>query len=221
MTSPGTSRRPRGAGNRSGATPGGAGRVRRDGDTRDVEQAAILEADDDAMDELQRQTFSVLTAPSWSHGIRPAVDITLLARFYARSADHPVTIARRVVYGVTGRLPKSMPGSRTVRPLPPPRDGSSVLPNTPHPVHQAPRAMHCTRVLTTLCVQDRTLGRLHARAEAHQTLRSCGQARTPTRRRAETPTGHRRRPGRHPRPDCRAGYHQLDANGRTRETELS
>ena len=73
--------------------------------SRDVEQAATLEADDDAMDDLHRHIFSVLMAPSWTHGVGPAVDITLLARFYERYADHAVTVARRVVYVVTGRMP--------------------------------------------------------------------------------------------------------------------
>src|SRR3954463_1633644 len=72
---------------------------------RDVETAATLEADDDAMDDLHRHIFSVLMAPSWTHGVAPAVDITLLGRFYERYADHAVTVARRVVYVVTGRMP--------------------------------------------------------------------------------------------------------------------
>jgi phosphate transport system protein len=41
----------------------------------------------------------------WSHGVGPAVDITLLARFYERYADHAVAVARRIVYVVTGRMP--------------------------------------------------------------------------------------------------------------------
>ena len=73
--------------------------------TRDVETAATLEADDDAMDDLHRHIFSLLMAPSWSYGVAPAVDITLLGRFYERYADHAVTVARRVVYVVTGRMP--------------------------------------------------------------------------------------------------------------------
>ena len=73
--------------------------------SRDVEMAGTLEADDDAMDDLHRHLFSVLMAPSWSHGVGPAVDVTLLGRFYERYADHAVTVARRVVYVVTGRMP--------------------------------------------------------------------------------------------------------------------
>ena len=73
--------------------------------TRDVDIAGTLEADDDAMDDLHRHIFRMLMAPSWAHGVGPAVDITLLGRFYERYADHAVTVARRVVYVVTGRMP--------------------------------------------------------------------------------------------------------------------
>jgi phosphate transport system protein len=73
--------------------------------TRDVAIAESLEADDDAMDDLHRHIFRMLMAPTWTHGVGPAVDITLLGRFYERYADHAVTVARRVVYVVTGRMP--------------------------------------------------------------------------------------------------------------------
>ena len=64
-----------------------------------------LESDDDAMDDLHRHVFTVLMGPDWSHGVGPAVDVTLLARFYERYADHAVSVARRVVYVATGRMP--------------------------------------------------------------------------------------------------------------------
>ena len=73
--------------------------------TRDVATAAQLEEDDDAMDDLHRHMFTVLMDRSWSHGVGPAVDITLLARFYERYADHAVAVARRIVYVVTGQMP--------------------------------------------------------------------------------------------------------------------
>jgi phosphate transport system protein len=57
------------------------------------------------MDDLHRHMFSVLMDHDWSHGVGPAVDITLLARFYERYADHAVAVARRIVYVVTGRMP--------------------------------------------------------------------------------------------------------------------
>ena len=73
--------------------------------TRDLSRAEELEADDDAMDDLHRHLFTVLTGPSWEHGVGPAVDITLIGRFYERYADHAVALARRVIYIVTGRMP--------------------------------------------------------------------------------------------------------------------
>ncbi|MGE3288130.1 MAG: phosphate signaling complex protein PhoU [Pseudonocardia sp.] len=73
--------------------------------SRDADAATQLEADDDAMDDLHRHMFTVLMDRNWSHGVGPAVDITLLARFYERYADHAVAVARRIVYVVTGRMP--------------------------------------------------------------------------------------------------------------------
>lgn len=73
--------------------------------TRDLVRAAELEADDDAMDDLHKHMFTVLMDRDWAHGVGPAVDITLLARFYERYADHAVAVARRIVYVVTGRMP--------------------------------------------------------------------------------------------------------------------
>jgi phosphate transport system protein len=80
---------------------------------RDVEAARELETDDDAMDRLHRGLFRQLLSDDWPHGIETAIDITLLGRYYERFADHAVSVARRVVYLVTGeRQPVSAsPGS--------------------------------------------------------------------------------------------------------------
>jgi len=78
---------------------------------QDVELAEELERDDDAMDELHRKLFTVLLDDDWGHGIEAAIDITLLGRFYERFADHAVSVARRVVYLVTGEMPAPLNGS--------------------------------------------------------------------------------------------------------------
>ena len=70
--------------------------------TRDIETAQELETDDDAMDRLHRGLFRELLSDDWPHGIESAIDITLLGRYYERFADHAVSVARRVVYLVTG-----------------------------------------------------------------------------------------------------------------------
>jgi phosphate transport system protein len=70
--------------------------------TRDVDAARELETDDDAMDRLHRGLFRQVLSEDWPHGIEVAIDITLLGRYYERFADHAVSVARRVVYLVTG-----------------------------------------------------------------------------------------------------------------------
>ncbi|MEU7813159.1 phosphate signaling complex protein PhoU [Pseudonocardia sp. NPDC049154] len=73
--------------------------------SRDLTAAAELESDDDAMDDLHKHMFTVLMDRNWDHGVEAAVDVTLLARFYERYADHAVAVARRIVYVVTGQMP--------------------------------------------------------------------------------------------------------------------
>jgi phosphate transport system protein len=69
---------------------------------RDLEAVLQLERDDEEMDQLRRQSFRVLLGDTWPHGVEPAIDIALVGRYYERIADHAVTLARRVVYLVTG-----------------------------------------------------------------------------------------------------------------------
>jgi phosphate transport system protein len=75
---------------------------------RDVPLARELEAEDDLMDALHRELFSILLADNWAHGIEPAIDVTLLGRYYERFADHAVLVARRVIYLVTGVWPEEI-----------------------------------------------------------------------------------------------------------------
>ena len=72
--------------------------------TRDTALAAQLEKDDDEMDLLHRQLISTLIAPTWNHGVETAIDLTLLGRYYERYADHAVSVARRVIFLVTGKF---------------------------------------------------------------------------------------------------------------------
>jgi phosphate transport system protein len=68
----------------------------------DPSKAAQIRRDDVAMDDLRRQTLTVLVDPGWRHGVAAAVDLALLGRFYERFADHAVDIARRVIFQATG-----------------------------------------------------------------------------------------------------------------------
>jgi phosphate transport system protein len=69
----------------------------------DPDRAALLDDDDDDMDNLHRHLFSVLMDQEWKHGVAAAVDVTLLGRYYERFADHAVEIGRRVIFQATGQ----------------------------------------------------------------------------------------------------------------------
>lgn len=73
--------------------------------TQDVDLARAIDEDDDAMDDLHRHLFSVIMDKDWEHGVPSAVDITLLGRFYERFGDHAVSVAKRTVFVVTGKMP--------------------------------------------------------------------------------------------------------------------
>jgi phosphate transport system protein len=78
---------------------------------RDVEGARRLEEDDEEMDQLRRSSFRLMLDDSWPHGVEAAVDIALLGRYYERIADHAVSLARRVVYLVTGETVTALDAS--------------------------------------------------------------------------------------------------------------
>jgi phosphate transport system protein len=70
--------------------------------SQDPREAARIDEEDDAMDELHQRLFGVLMDRQWQHGMPAAVDVTLLGRFYERFADHAVEVARRVIFQATG-----------------------------------------------------------------------------------------------------------------------
>jgi phosphate transport system protein len=76
--------------------------------SKDVEMGLELDADDDQMDRLHRKLFDLLLSPKWTHGVEPAVDITLAGRYFERFADHAVHVAEDVVYLVTGQRPEEI-----------------------------------------------------------------------------------------------------------------
>ncbi|MCU1681542.1 MAG: phosphate transport system protein [Amycolatopsis sp.] len=73
--------------------------------TKDVAAAKTLESDDDQVDDIHRHLFTVIMDRDWPYGVAAAVDVTLLGRFYERYADHAVSVARRMVFVVTGKMP--------------------------------------------------------------------------------------------------------------------
>lgn len=77
-------------------------------ESRDVHAAQELERADDEMDRLRRQMFRTLLSDEWDAGVEPAVDLALLGRYYERIGDHAVSMARRIVFLVTGQHPAAV-----------------------------------------------------------------------------------------------------------------
>lgn len=73
--------------------------------SKDVQAARDIESDDDEVDEIHKHLFSVIMDREWEYGVPTAVDVTLLGRFYERFADHAVSVARRMIFVVTGKMP--------------------------------------------------------------------------------------------------------------------
>ena len=76
--------------------------------TKDIELAADVARADVVMDQLHRELFQTVLSPTWELGVEAAINTTLLSRYYERFADHAVTIAKRVVYVVTGEPYRSL-----------------------------------------------------------------------------------------------------------------
>ena len=70
--------------------------------SRDLAEASEILAMDDQMDQVHRDLFTAVLAPTWTHGVQAAIDTTLMSRYYERYADHAVAVARRVIQLVTG-----------------------------------------------------------------------------------------------------------------------
>ena len=78
-------------------------------ETRDLAIAEQIETDDDRLDDLHSDTFTAMLGGGWSATPQQTVDVTLLGRFYERFGDHGVSIARRIVFLVTGDLSAGEP----------------------------------------------------------------------------------------------------------------
>lgn len=70
--------------------------------TRDMALAESIQQDDDLLDELHASTFASMLSGPWDRSTQETVDVTLLGRYYERFGDHGVSVARRMVYLVTG-----------------------------------------------------------------------------------------------------------------------
>jgi phosphate transport system protein len=78
-------------------------------ETRDLTLAESIQTDDDSLDDLHGDTFTAMLGGGWNATPQQTVDVTLLGRYYERFGDHGVSIARRIVFLVTGDLSAGEP----------------------------------------------------------------------------------------------------------------
>src|SRR6187431_1560377 len=64
--------------------------------TRDLNTAARIVSDDDALDDLHAQAYASLLAEGYSGNAQTTLDVALLSRFYERFGDHAVGVSRRI-----------------------------------------------------------------------------------------------------------------------------
>lgn len=72
--------------------------------TRDLELAAEIQTNDDVLDNLHAETFATMLSPDYTGTVQEAVDITLVGRYLERFGDHATSIARRILFLVTGEV---------------------------------------------------------------------------------------------------------------------
>lgn len=77
---------------------------------RDLNTAAGIVSDDDALDALHSEAYRTLLSDEYDGTTQETLDIALLARFFERFGDHAVAVSRQIVYLVTG----DHSGSRSV-----------------------------------------------------------------------------------------------------------
>ena len=76
--------------------------------SKDVAAAIALEKDDDVMDDLHRELFAALLDENTAWPRSSIPDLPLVGRDYERFADHSVSVARRVIYLVTGEYDQTV-----------------------------------------------------------------------------------------------------------------
>ncbi|WEV72048.1 phosphate signaling complex protein PhoU [Bifidobacterium sp. ESL0790] len=76
---------------------------------RDTTLAQQVIADDNKLDELHQESFDLVLDDSWKGTRQQLIDVVLTARFMERLGDHAVSIARQVVYIVSGFDPSKEP----------------------------------------------------------------------------------------------------------------
>ena len=75
-------------------------------ETRDIDLATSIDHDDDMLDALHEDNFTAMLGGHWNGTPQQTIDTALLSRYFERFGDHAVSVARRIVYLVSGDFPE-------------------------------------------------------------------------------------------------------------------
>ena len=73
----------------------------------DADAAVELHTIDEGVDDMKAFLSSLVSDREWEYSTREAVDVSMLARYYERYADRCVSVARRMVFLITGLQPEA------------------------------------------------------------------------------------------------------------------
>lgn len=73
----------------------------------DADSAVELHTIDEGVDDMKAYLSALVTDKDWQYTNREAVDVSMLARYYERYADRCVSVARRMVFLITGLKPEA------------------------------------------------------------------------------------------------------------------
>lgn len=75
-------------------------------DNPDPDVAVELHNIDEGVDDMRAFLQTLVSDRKWEYSTREAVDLSMLARYYERYADRCVSVARRMVFLITGLKPE-------------------------------------------------------------------------------------------------------------------
>ena len=73
----------------------------------DADAAVGLHTIDEGVDDMKAYLCALVSDREWEYSTREAVDLSMVARYYERYADRCVSVARRMVFLITGLQPEA------------------------------------------------------------------------------------------------------------------
>lgn len=76
---------------------------------RSTDIARTIIEGDDVMDGYHQQSYELINSPQWEGSTQDVVNLVLLARYFERFGDHCVSLAKHLIYIISGFDPSQQP----------------------------------------------------------------------------------------------------------------